>query len=244
MSGTLMLVNPRARKRRKNPSKKRRSAAQIAATRKLVALNRGKNPVRKLRRRRSHSARARNPIMSHVRRYVSRRRRRNPIQVGFTGKGAISMIKSGALGAGGALTVDLVMGYLPLPPNLMTRTNPDGSTNFLYFGTKAVFAMALGVFGRRLLGSNAVEMAQGAMVVNVYDLFRTMMPAGLRLGYFNPAMIAKSAPGMKAYIPGRPMGAYVQGQGTMRPTNVTGNVANTVGMAGVRQLNRGGAFGR
>lgn len=231
MSGTLMLVNPRKRRSRKANPKKRRSAKQVAATRRLVAFNRGTNP----KRRRRSAKRKSNPISYRAiaRRSPmrSRRRRRNPIGEGFTGHNMMSLVKAGVWGAGGALTVDFAMGNLPLPAEVLTRANPDGTTNFLYYGTKAVFALALGALGKRFLGHNAHVMAEGSMVVNMYDLIRTLLPANLKLGYFSPAALATQK--MGAYIPGRKLGAYVpgvnQGPGVMslgyRPERGTASIS-------------------
>lgn len=230
MTATLALVNPRKR-RRKNPSGKRRTAKQRAATRKLVALSRASNPRRRRKARAANPIkyhrrrRKSNPISSHIRRYA-RRRRRNPI--GFSMHGITSMLKAGAIGAGGALAVDLAMGYAPLPSNFVTRTDADGSTNFIYYATKTAFAIGLGTFGKKLLGANAERMAEGAMVVNLYDLFRTLMPAGMRLGYFSPAALA-SKRNMGAYIPGtKQMGAYVAPVMKLTPRN-----SMTTGMGGI-----------
>lgn len=221
MAGTLMLVNPRRRKRKASSAgpRRRRSAKQVAATRRLVAANRSRrrsNPIAtKHSYRRRRRARASNPIMSNVRRHLTRRRRRsNPI--GLNTRGIVGLLKSGAIGAGGALTVDLAMGYLPLPANLLARQQADGSVNWLYYGTKVVFAAALGAFGKRFLGQKAETMAEGAMVVNLYDLFRSLMPAGMKLGYVNPAMVAQRR-GVGAYIRNPGMGQYVPGR---IPSNV------------------------
>jgi hypothetical protein len=131
--------------------------------------------------------------------------------------GIVGMLKSGALGAGGALAIDFAMGNLPLPATMVTRNNADGSTNYLYFGSKVALAVALGMIGKRFLGAKAATMAEGAMVVNLYDLFRTLMPASVKLGYFTPAPIARN---MRAYIPGRSqMGAYIPSGSTATGTN-------------------------
>lgn len=211
MSGTLMLVNPRKRRARKsNPGKKRRSAKQRAATRRLVAFNRGTNPVRRRRsRRRSNPISYRAIRRSAPKSLRRHRRRRNPIGEGFTGHNLMSLVKTGVWGAGGALATDFAMGNLPLPANVVTRTNADGTTNFLYYGTKAVFALALGALGKRFLGHNAHVMAEGSMIVNMYDLIRTLLPASLKLGYFSPAALASQQ--MGAYIPGRRLSAYIPG---------------------------------
>jgi hypothetical protein len=233
----LAIINPALRpskrhKRKRNTAKgvkmaKRRSAAQRAATKRLVAYNKARkaNPKRRAHRRKHHAVRAANPIRRHRRRarasnpvkrhyrrrknpihFASamrkhhRRRRRNPVSV----SGIKDLLMTGAIGAGGALTVDLAMGTLIAkfaPANLVTRQNADGSVNFLYYLTKGAVAIGIGMFGKRFLGSTAETMATGAMVANLYDLFRTIMPASIPLGYVNAG-----------YPAGRPLGGNVNAQ--------------------------------
>src|SRR5712671_7651536 len=108
--GTLAIINP---SRRKRHGKKRRSAAQRAATRRMLAANRGARSVK------------RNPFFSfgkkrrakrHAVSHRSRRRvRRNPFGLGAVrgmGGNVFGLLKTGAIGAGGALAVDIGMGML------------------------------------------------------------------------------------------------------------------------------------
>lgn len=222
----LLIINPSVRpSKRKGASKmakRRRTAKQVAATRKLVAMN-------KTRRRKPRVARASNPAPRKyraVRRKVmsvssyrrrGRGRSRNPI--GTFSIGALTtLIKDGAIGAGGALSIDLALGFLPLPAMLIARKNADGGTNYLYYLTKAVAAVGLGAFGKKLIGRNAETMALGAMTVNMYDLFRTVMPAGIPLGYMSPARRAS----LNAYVNRRAANA------TATPQQITNSQTRNV----------------
>lgn len=156
---SLMLVNPRKRK-------SHRSAAQKAATRRMIAARQGKRAHNPIRRKRHTSARRRhNPIRArvrHVTRHV-RRRHRNPIALGgFTG-----MLMNGLKGAGGAVVVNVVTNYLP---------DAVKTGNLLYV-TRAVLAMAMGTLGRKVLGNNARVMAEGALTVNFHDAINSFAGA-------------------------------------------------------------------
>lgn len=108
MPGELMLLNPR----RKSKSRKRRTPAQLAATRKLVALNRRRGGGGKKRRA---PARRRNPVAAMPYR---RKRRRSK---GFGGlKGITRVIIPAAIGGAGALAIDIGYNLLPIPPRFKT----------------------------------------------------------------------------------------------------------------------------
>ncbi|MEE9119413.1 MAG: hypothetical protein V3U02_12580 [Calditrichia bacterium] len=90
--GQLLLVNPKKRGRRKT---------------------RRKNPVARVANPRSKKSRRRNPIAANPRRRRTYRRRRNPItKIGNLVQD--SLIPS-VTAAGGALALDIIMGFLPLP---------------------------------------------------------------------------------------------------------------------------------
>lgn len=179
-------ANPRRRKARK--SRKHRSPAQRAATRRMIAANRSRFGIRANPRRRSRRVR-RNPVaaMSHHRR-VARR-----ASSGFRGmgSGAMGLVKAGAVGAGGALTVDIAMGFVNgfLPATMSTKLNADGSPNYVNYAAKGALAVALAHFGRRLVGPGiAHTMAAGSFTVMAYELLRPMvqniLPGSLTLGYY------------------------------------------------------------
>lgn len=227
----LLIVNPSVRpSKRKGVRKmaKRRTAKQVAATRKLVAMNRARKSGSVVKTRRRRKARASNPaplkyrsvrrkVMSVRRRRSARRR--NPIG-GFSLGALTSLMKDGAIGATGALAVDLAMGYIPLPAIMVSRKTESGGVNYVYYLTKAVAAVGVGALGKKVIGRSAETAAMGAMVVNFYDLFRSLMPAGVSLGYVSPGR--------------RAMGAYTaRSAATATPQQITN--------AQVRNLNTTGS---
>jgi len=204
---TLFMVNPRS-KRRRGKSRKHRSAAQRAATARLVALNKGfrRNPRRKSRKASRRKQRG-FAVMSAPRVHRLRRRARRAFESmrsHFAGGGIVgsasSLLKAGAIGGAGAVAVDVGMSYVRsyLPSSMTSPVNADGSANFGYFGAKAALAIALGVYGRRIpkLGAFAGRMAEGALTVMAYQLMRPMVPANMLGAYMNPA------PTMRAGVSG------------------------------------------
>lgn len=192
---TLLLLNPRSRKRRK--SSKRRTPAQRAATRKLVALNR----KRKGGSRRKKSSQLSFKVNTMAKR--RRRYRRNPSSrgrgVSLSTSGAMGIIKPAAVGAVGALSVNLIMNQIgPSLPATLT----DGKMNYI---TRSAVAILLGVFGGKMPGLRpyARGMAQGSLTVTLADLGREIAgDAGINLagmgraGYINPGYV------VPAYMPG------------------------------------------
>jgi len=155
---TLMLVNPRKRRKKKHHLKR--------------------NPFfgfgRRKRRRhrgakRHHRKFRRNPLFNLRGRAGGTTTFRNVIP---------SVIKPAAMAAVGAVSLDLIWGYLPLPVNIRT-----GAARHIAKGAGAVL---LGVAGSKLLGSDiGHKFAAGAMTVVIYGMLRDLaartMP-GLRLG--------------------------------------------------------------
>lgn len=192
----LLLINPR--KRKSAMSKKRRTAAQKAATAKMLAANR--------RRRSKPASYAKNPIKRRrstalVSRHVARRRR-NPIRMpSMSGVGAL--LKPAAVGAAGAVAVDAIMTYVPLPAAL---TNGN-----MALVTRGAAAVLLGTVGRKLIGPAATGMAVGSLTVTAYNLAKSLLAqSGFPLGYVGAGIstVAPSvsaapaqAAGMGAYLP-------------------------------------------
>ena len=139
-------------------AKKRRSPKQRAATRKLVALNRGRSAPAKRRRRRPLAAaaparrrtRTRTVTKYRTRRAPIRRRaaRRNP-----TARGIINtMVMPAVTQAGGAIALDVAMGQVQnfLPAQLAT-----GPAKALVKGAVAItIGTLVGRFGRRKMGKD------------------------------------------------------------------------------------------
>lgn len=231
----ILLVNPRKRRGRKT-----RSAAQRAATAKMLAANRRRrNP-----KSRKSAKRRRNPApltVMHKANPIRRKRRasarrRNPISFrrimsgGGSGTGVSTMLKNAALGAVGATAINTAIGRLPLPASLMV-----GRVSYL---TRAGVAIGLGILAEktRLLGAGTLaKMVEGSLTVTLYDAIRAeAAAAGVNLG------------GMGYYLPGRGASAVPSASGNATPRlgmYATGPGANVMpmpqrGMAGVGSGNR------
>lgn len=184
----LMLLNPRKRgaKRRKATPAQLRALAKGRATRKRNALARNPAPVR--RKASVMRAAASNP----------RRRRaaRNPIGM----SGIVGQLMSAAQGAAGALAVDAVMTYVPLP-TMLTSGN-------MKHVTRAGLAIGLGLVGKKFLGRTAGKMAEGAITVAAYQAAKGLLGGmGMNLAYMSPAQsFAPNAPGM---LPNPGMAEYI-----------------------------------
>lgn len=190
----LMLINPR---RRSAGRKKTRTAAQKRATAKLVALNKSRkrrsNPIAANPKRRTyrHAAASSAPRRS--------RRRSNPISL----RNPVAMLMPALIGAGGALAVNAVVNYIPLPAMLT-----QGRMRYV---TKFGIAVLLGTVGRKFLGSKAEKMAEGSMIVTMTDALKDVVggATGLQLGenddgiaYYSPAQIAEYTDQMSMYMNG------------------------------------------
>jgi len=195
MAGQLLLINPRKRHRRRMSAKQRRYFGG-GRKRRHYSKRRRRNPIRIVRvhRRRHYSKR----------RHYSRARRRNP-SFRSIGRGVMPKVKDAAIGAAGALAVDVIMGYASsmLPATLTNPVSATGGLNPLYTLTKGGLAVLLGTFGRKLIGANAERMAEGSLTVTLYNALKTFMPAGLTLGYMNPGFIgAETVSEQPAYLRG------------------------------------------
>jgi len=178
-----------------NPSKRRgkrrRSAAQRAATRKMLAANRSRFHSNPRKRRKSIKRRAKSAVAS-VRRSV-RRARRSVSSGRSIGNGFVGLLKNGALMGAGAVTADVGMGliakFAPSATMLTSRINTDGTINYGYYATKGLLIYGMSKYGTRVT-RHANTMAAGALAVMGYELIRSFMPADIvPLGYFNPGRI-------------------------------------------------------
>lgn len=193
----LLLINPgrslKARKARKkrntvkgyypNPGrKKKRSAAQKAATRRMLAARKAGQskrkhntirtaPVAKKRKRKSRSiarvtARARvrrkhNPIRArHRRRYKP-----NPMRLGSMASFTRHTLMPSVVGAAGALGVDVILGFLPIP--VQFKTGPMRSI------VKIAGAVGIGMLASNFMKrETAHQIAAGAITVTLYDVMK------------------------------------------------------------------------
>lgn len=150
---SLMLVNPRKRKGRKTKTRKRRRNPIAKA-----------NPRRRVRRRGT----------------TRKRYRRNPSARGL--KGLIkNTVMPSATAAVGAIGLDIIMGYLPLPDAL--KTGP------MRHVVKGAGAIGLGMLAANVVGRKTAEQfTAGAMTVVMYN-------AGRELA--------------SRFMPNLPLGAYI-----------------------------------
>lgn len=175
----LLLVNPR---KRRSKSRKPRSAAQRAATKRMIAANRSRRSINPIKRRRARVAAVKsNPVRRRRARSVysaaRRSRRRNPIS---SATGITAMLKSALTGAAGAVTVNAAYNYLPIPATM--------KAGYTGYAVKGALALALGVFGRKFLGARAVKMAEGSLTITLSQVMVELgSKAGLSLGYYSPA---------------------------------------------------------
>ena len=238
----ILLVNPRKRgakkkkakrktTRRKNPvaRKKRRTAAQKAATRKMIAANRRrargrrKNPVKRKRRatRRKTTTR-RAPARRRVRRRSNPRLSMRSVQ---------NQLVEAGTGALGALGLDIVQGYLPIPANL--------KAGIVGTGVKALLAIGMGVVAsqtRLVRYSTAAKMANGALVVVLHDELKKLtqqFAPGIQmgaymddgLGYYGASGYpAGNIPGLNAYMDDGSLNAYLPELSTSMEQDGFGNV--------------------
>jgi len=189
--------------------RKTRTAAQKRATSRLVALNRARKGGP--RKRHTSHAYAANPA-SRPHRHVKRRSahparrhsyRRNPVpRMG----GIMSMIKPAYQGALGALGIDLITGYVPLP--LAIKVSP------VRHAIKGILAVGLGMFFKGSMGRN---MAIGGLTVAIHDASKEAVQMALPtvqlgaepsvsdlrgLAYYNPAVEQHTAMGEYESAPG------------------------------------------
>ncbi len=200
----LMLVNPRARRRRrKNPTGKRRSA---------VRAKRRKNPVR----HRVHARRRHNPIhLTHRR----KRYRRNPIDIKNTVKDTLVPAGIAALGA---LGLDVIWGYIgPMLPSGFGDTS--SITGVL---AKGAGAIGVGMLAGKAMGAkNGQLVALGGLTVVLHQLLHDKLAATFPtltlgdMGYYNPSPVGQ---GMLGYYPPMPQPAPVgmAGMGVYDSSNI------------------------
>lgn len=164
--------------------KKRRTAKQIAATKRLVALNkrrasgstkRRKNPVKRKATTRRVTRRRKSP----VRRRRTAARRRNPA---LNMRSVTSQLKEAGTGAVGALALDVAQGYLPIPA--AWKAGIMGTV------TKAGIAIGIGLLASKtklVNYSTAAKMANGALTVVLHDELKKQVGTyapGIQMGEY------------------------------------------------------------
>lgn len=244
----IAVINPRPKKARRKAGRKS-GASKMAKRRKKVARGPGgrfkkraasaaPRKRRKARRtaaaapkrRRKRPAGAR-PATGYVvgsgrirryklnpRRRASRRRRSNPR---FSLNSITSQLAPAAYGAGGAIALDVALGYIPLPAQL--------KTGYAKHAVKIVGALGIGMLASKFLPGNAKAIGSGALTVAMYGLLKDVLvkfaPAVKGLGDYEEVIVTDYADmsGVGAYLtnddqpvsvdPG--VGAYMSGSYSM-----------------------------
>jgi len=181
----LLLINPRKRGRKAKSATRRRrrrnpTTAKVAAPFARRAPSVFPNPrKRRSRRRRS--------LGSSV-----FRRRRNPIRARGLFAGVVPLLKDAAVGAVGAVGVELAMGQVNkyLPDNLKATPTKIGAGDAIKLAT----AIVLGKLLSRPTRGLSNRMAEGAVTVQLHELIRRHMPATMPLAYASPARIVRGSP--------------------------------------------------
>lgn len=188
----VLLINPSPRKGKSQMAtrKKTRTAAQRAATAKLVRLNKSRKagPARRARPARKATAPARRrprraaPAAKSSRRKYARSsapaasaagrtlryRRPNPTIGDFL----TDTLLPSAVGGAGALALDVALAMLPLPPAM--KTGPMAPL------IKVAGAVGLGMLAGQFMGRKTGEqVAAGALTVTIYNVARAAL---VRLG--------------------------------------------------------------
>lgn len=170
-----------------------------------------------------------------------RRTRRHRSHNPFSSRGLVSAVMPAAIGAAGAIGLDVLMAYLPLPATLQT-----GWMNTL---TRAAGAIGLGLVAGKVMGKSiGHEVAAGGLIVVAYSALKaTLAPtlgtsikglSGLAdFGDYAPAYSGQSGAmmgqGMGAYMQPR-LGAYMQPRlgAYMNPAAYVGAARASAPMAG------------
>lgn len=212
----ILLVNPRRRRKRggarrkmsalqrkyfgkrrssSRPKRRRRRAAVAVAAPRRRRRARLSNPSPRRRRRR---------IITQSFRTIRRRRRSNPsFRGGLSGlpNTGISLIKSGGVGALGALGLDMVWGYSreALPASV-------AGSPLAQYTLKLLGAIAVGWIGNKVLRGRGRELAVGATTVVLHDALK--------------AQVAASFPNIK-------LGEYLTYAPTIGPMDQAGRLLST-----------------
>lgn len=138
-------------------------------------------------------------------RYRVRSRRRRHSNPRFSVAGLTSQLIPAAYGAGGAIALDVAMGYLPLPAML--------KTGYAKHATRIVGAMGIGWIAKKFLRGRGSAVAAGALTVAVYHLLKDVIvqfaPQVKGLGDYEEISIDNTADQIGGYLPGAAMGAYL-----------------------------------
>jgi hypothetical protein len=222
----IAIINPRPKKRRKSgkqgASKMAKRKRKSRPAKKTAARRRpARRAVAAAPRRRRRAAGKRRPAVGYVvgakrirrrklnpRRVSRSRRRSNPR---FSVSGITNQIMPAVYGAGGALALDVALGYIPLPAVL--------TTGYARHGVRIVGALGIGWLASKFLRGKGQAIGAGALTVAVYGLLKEVavgVTAGKVKGLGDYEEIEVSgyydpAPQIGAYMTSPGIGAYMAG---------------------------------
>lgn len=198
----LLLINPRAKRRTMRRNPRRMSALQrqyFGGGRKRRVRRMRRNPIANLAP--AAAPRRRGRVRSYL---ASRRARRSSGGGGLSFNGIVSdMLLPAAIGAGGALALDLAWGNLPIPDSLKT----GNMAPIARIGGAVLIGVVAGMVGGKRFGAYA---AVGAMTVTIADLAKTWAASSFPsvnlgayvsrrgMGYYGAAR--QFSPRMGAYV--------------------------------------------
>lgn len=223
------IVNPRGSKRRRRNRKgqfvKGSSAPSRRRRRRRSAVAATSAPRRRRRRavaRISNPRRKRRTYVSHF----ARRRRRNP-RANFSVGGVARALVPAGIGAVGAVALDVLMGYAPLPVALKTGIPRHAVRIAGAIGLGLVAGKFFGGEKGKLVGAGALTVALYSIIRETVQKFAPTLPGlgdyeEVTVGYMDPASTVQLGTGaymngmdsqaiesgMSAYMDG--MGAYMQ----------------------------------
>ena len=226
---SLMLLNPRrarkssgrsgARRRRKmtakqlryfGPRRSRSKASRRRAKPEVVIVS--QNPKRRSsvakhkRRHRRRKHYSRNPRRAHRRHY-----RRNPIEGTATGFLSGTLVPA-AIGAMGAIGVDIAIGSLPLPASMKTGT--------MLTLTRIGGALGIGFLLGMIAGEDAgAEAAAGGIIVTIYSVAKTYIQqnfTSITMARYVPLAAIRRRRRMARYIRLHGMGAVLRRRRVLR----------------------------
>lgn len=167
------------------------------------------NPRRRRRRtaKKKAPARRRRTTLTRARRSSPvRRRRRNPIKMSI-GSIMSNTVMPSVTAAGGAVAVDILLGYVPLPDMLKT-----GPARHL---VKGVAAIGMGMLAANFVKPKTAEMfASGAVTVAIYGAAKEAIARfapGINMGEYidlDTADLGYMSPGLVVGDEGEEMGYY------------------------------------
>lgn len=164
MSSSVLLVNPRPRKGVMPPALKRYWEGKRRKGRAVAV-----NPRPKKGSHRRSAVVIVNPRHRH--------HSSNPRET------VTDLILDGALGAGGGLALDIIMGYIPLPSTV--------TSGVMYSGIKVALGLGLGI-GLDAMGADhesVVRISRGAVITSLHELARVFVAdyaPQVKLGYVQP----------------------------------------------------------